>query len=1007
MNNLNILVLSDIHLHKMEANDQGLVLSGLFKDLESQLPISERENNWCFIAGDLVQAGIETLYNDFMNKFLSKLYKFVPQNQLVLIPGYHDLNRTALSSEKASHNELLASESENEFNDKLKDNKYIDKKFKPFIQFANKTLNSSYNFDIRGYSVNLNSEISVFALNSALTSTGGDSNFPADQDNLIIDTSILYEWINKSEGRQRILIMHHPLSFLKELHQRELEKIIQHNVDIVIYGHVHDENMHIEIHPTNSNSKETIFLRCPQLHSSKEDLNGYFILKTKRNGIDLVFRQWSKRRNSFQKGTEFIDNDEGVFSYVHKDDLIEDIIQKELEEDLNESLEIMGYTPSWEERILTKEWCNRNTNQTIIYYHDIINMQSNTLVVAPANYGLTCFGKYLRMRLWEIKKQHWLWIDLDDFKISQLDGKFGRLKSTRNITQDEIKGIVIDNWTFSNSSSQTLLDKLKNNHPNIRLIILGHSDQVSSIEGMDCDDRLEGFKVFYLNDLPRKSMRSIVTDFTKDHHIKTNETDESSIILDRLAMDLDEINMFRSPTNCIHMLFAFREDFNERPINRSRVFDKILKNLFKDSGMRYNNELTEDDCKLIMGALCFHLFQNENHQFTENQLKNIVIDSYKTKYSSEDIEDILQILINNKIIVKSSSFYKFRAVFWEYYFTGFKMYQDEACYNTMVKNKNYLIPEIMEFYSGSNPKCNEAIDLLNEELERLLHSVQDGLGFKPFNPYPNFKWNLNEHILGKSKDELDSEIKASRLPTHIKDDILDKNYDQTRPFNQSIQLVMEEYDVLNLMFIVKSASRVLRNSTLANEDKKVCLFHNILLGMREIANVIMYLSPLLAKNGYGGIGGANFHLTGDFPSDLEKCVHVIWRVIPFNLIMWFRNDIFSDRLSYMFRDTIMNSSSEPITRHIAALLIADTRPQEWDKYIRHYISEIDKNSYYLGDLNATLKHNYSIATLDPADESKTRTLIKSCIAKHKLGVKNPGKDTINKVKDDTLPPRLV
>ncbi|WP_347296934.1 metallophosphoesterase [uncultured Bacteroides sp.] len=67
MNNLNILVLSDIHLHKMEANDQGLVLSGLFKDLESQLPISERENNWCFIAGDLVQAGIETLYNDFMN----------------------------------------------------------------------------------------------------------------------------------------------------------------------------------------------------------------------------------------------------------------------------------------------------------------------------------------------------------------------------------------------------------------------------------------------------------------------------------------------------------------------------------------------------------------------------------------------------------------------------------------------------------------------------------------------------------------------------------------------------------------------------------------------------------------------------------------------------------------------------------------------------------------------------------------------------------------------------
>lgn len=30
MNNINILVLSDIHFNKMEANDQGLVLSGLF-----------------------------------------------------------------------------------------------------------------------------------------------------------------------------------------------------------------------------------------------------------------------------------------------------------------------------------------------------------------------------------------------------------------------------------------------------------------------------------------------------------------------------------------------------------------------------------------------------------------------------------------------------------------------------------------------------------------------------------------------------------------------------------------------------------------------------------------------------------------------------------------------------------------------------------------------------------------------------------------------------------------
>ena len=92
---------------------------------------------------------------------------------------------------------------------------------------------------------------------------------------------------------------------------------------------------------------------------------------------------------------------------------------------------------------------------------------------------------------------------------------------------------------------------------------------------------------------------------------------------------------------------------------------------------------------------------------------------------------------------------------------------------------------------------------------------------------------------------------------------------------------------------------------------------------------------------------------------------------------------------------------------IAALLVADTRPQEWDTYIRKYIAEMDKNSYYLGDLKATLHHNYSIATLNQVDETKTRTVIKACIAKHKYGVKNPGKDSINKIDDNKIPPRLV
>lgn len=250
MNSINILVLSDIHLHKMEANDQGLVLNGLFKDLETQFPVSERENNWCIIAGDLVQAGIDALYKDFSVKFIDKLSKFVPKSQIIITPGNHDLNRNSLSADKNAHNELISLNSENEINTKLKENQYVERKFKPFIQFATSILNERINFDIRGFSSDINSEISVFSLNSALSSTGGNDNFPEDSGNLVIDTSLIYEWLENTKGRKRILVMHHPVSFLKEINQGELERIIAHHINMLIYGHVHDEDIHINIHPT-------------------------------------------------------------------------------------------------------------------------------------------------------------------------------------------------------------------------------------------------------------------------------------------------------------------------------------------------------------------------------------------------------------------------------------------------------------------------------------------------------------------------------------------------------------------------------------------------------------------------------------------------------------------------------------------------------------------------------------------------------------------------------------
>lgn len=216
--------------------------------------------------------------------------------------------------------------------------------------------------------------------------------------------------------------------------------------------------------------------------------------------------------------------------------------------------------------------------------------------------------------------------------------------------------------------------------------------------------------------------------------------------------------------------------------------------------------------------------------------------------------------------------------------------------------------------------------MIIHDLNELSAKVHKEIGIRDdINPFSDIKWTLNEKVKGMTQEQLELSVKESKLPDEIKDAVADKDYNSIKPYNQTISDFLEEYDVKNLMNLTKSASRALRNSEFISSNLKEELADGIFKSWKEIVRVLFLLAPILAKNGFGGVGGARFKLADDFPKEYQECLKNIVIVLPFNIMNWYKDDLFSDKLVLLFKKFLIEHES-PIIRHILSLLISSSQP---------------------------------------------------------------------------------
>ena len=139
-----------------------------------------------------------------------------------------------------------------------------------------------------------------------------------------------------------------------------------------------------------------------------------------------------------------------------------------------------------------------------------------------------------------------------------------------------------------------------------------------------------------------------------------------------------------------------------------------------------------------------------------------------------------------------------------------------------------------------------------------------------FDVYQYAKWLPNIEQLELIEKEISNGVASSNLPTDIKDEYADRNYNRTMPLVQRINCILEEYSLLRLMQGIKAGSLALRNSDFIDKELKHQLLDSVLQSIKQLTHVLIALTPVLAKNNHVQVEGATFTLAGPYSKQLDK-----------------------------------------------------------------------------------------------------------------------------------------
>lgn len=963
---------ADIHYRQDAPEGASSIMKAFLKDLDRQRKALPNYEFYIAFVGDIVQAGEDlSAYLAFSHEMDSQLDAVdLKKDTRIVAPGNHDLSRRAV--EEAFEDYAKAFEQntgeETRFNDFIDKSNLLPGNFSNYERFVRGFARHDEAYQSRGWGCELNEDIAVYCLNTALCSVGGYNDIE-DEGRLAIYTRGLVEWCQRTTCPVKFLLHHHPLDHLNPWSKIELQHIIEENFTVCLSGHNHLPEVFYSHVPQKS-----LICTAPPLFCGKNTTLAYSIILIENNiPCSIIYREYS--RGEFFPSSKLAKAEDGrvELGNPHLRHL------REMEAQLQHALEAFKGQPIVfvEPKLSKKREFNEDANEL----RTLIESPCDTLIIAPPQFGLTCLGLYMQLEAFR-RSNFWVYIDAEHTKARKVCNLIEEKLLHYNHNLADLKCIVLDSWDAGNIDHITMVKNISAQYVDLPLVILAEDSLVLDTKGY-MSKLNRNFNHLHLQALSRNSMRRLVAGYNATKHIGTED-----VVLSGLADHLESINVHRTPLNCYTLLRVLDSSYNEKLVNKTKLLKAILFVLFTDSdSFSYLSSKPEvEECAFVMGCFCKDLVKQATRSFDASTFAAKLNDICKVNSIVLNVDAMVDVLLENNVLVRHGNQMEFRHRYWVFYFAAEWMYHDDEFKQFILKDRNYAnYPEIIEFYSGIDGKRTDALEMFLGDLTSLIDEVDNKIGIKgPFDPLSQLLWSPTDEYIQKTRNQIAEKVESSNLPVEIKDKHADSLYHSTAPYDQSIRRFLNDYSVLCLVQSIKAASRALRSSPFVDVEMRRQVTTTILRGWEEISKVAFLLSPILAAEGRAVQDGFALMLSEGFSSDLDQRFKEIIIANPCNIVRILGGDLASKKIGPLLYELVTDSK---LQKHMIALFIVTVRPVGWYDATLNHINLLHPRSFYLGDVFARLTDEVSFGNLEPGEEPALKQLTAAILSKREYAPK--------------------
>lgn len=796
---MNILHITDYHYSSSNSLQVKVVQSIINTIIENRIKI-----DLIFFTGDLVQDGSK--YNNF-NAAKESLFDKLSENlkverkNILFCPGNHDIDRGAIHRAMKSFFdlEITSNDTLDDFCKKKDEAVYEDsirpsKNYNDFlskyhiIDNSNK-LNDFYSIHFR--QVN-EKKIGIVCLNSAwISSIDLNKNGRDDKGNLLIP-NFIFNNIKEELGSvdKKIILLHHPLYFLKDFNFNSVESYIHNGFDLLFSGHVHKVSSISRHSGTNG-----IFE-----HVAKASLSSKVNL-----GCSIVDLDEVEENKIRVKELTYISENECCFispEIIHtvpcgleKIELIafrKKIFDKiAIEKENSNNLLLLkddevekDFLSLYNHPVLKKESEGgmESKNAVLFSLEDIITSPDNLVVLGKDKCGKTSLLKRIQI---EILMNHSrncripFFFDAKEYE-SKLESNFEIELLIRNyygINKTKVNEILasnnflllIDNYS-SKSPMSEYLNRFFIEYSNISYIICSEYNLSRSVDLFQFGNTL--YEKLYFHDLRRKEIVAYT-----DKRLSSNQNKE--VAQEKIILLCKQLELPLNYWTISLLLLIYNKSADSYSKNLFSILEVCVDEIFGKKQLMLTNKIGFEQLKTICAELSKELFENHKKSIYSasyidilTQIDRTLSENTRINATSREVFDffILCGILKKK---KENDLFVFRLNGFFEYFLSLQMTRDANFMNEIIiDDKKYLaFKNQIEIYSGFKRNDFEFLNGLfkktkskfetifekydkNKDLE-LISKVQEPNQIESICREVSIKKTLNKYEKAEIEDHID------------------------------------------------------------------------------------------------------------------------------------------------------------------------------------------------------------------------------------------------------------